>query len=129
MADAPAPYRLLFCDDDPDMIKLMVGHFSALGHECHSASNGSACLELHKVVKPEVTVLDVNMPGMTGMEVLETLRRRGAAVIMLTGEQELALALQALKQGAENYLVKPTDMGHLETMVDRAVEKVRAIAT
>lgn len=104
----------------------MVGHFTQLGHEVHFASNGGEGLALFEEVKPEVTILDVNMPGMTGMQVLETLRQRGATVIMLTGESEIALALQALKWGAENYLIKPTDLSHLQAMVDRAVDKVRS---
>lgn len=126
VAAAGPPYRLLFCDDDESMLRLMVAHFEHLGHEVHQASSGEECLDRHAEVKPEVTVLDIDMPGMSGMEVLPKLRRQNASVIMLTAQSEIKLAIQALKQGAENYLIKPTDMSHLAEMIDRAVEKLRS---
>lgn len=119
------PWRLLLCDDDPDMLRLMAGHFSHLGHEVHQATNGRECLTTWDAVRPDVTVLDIDMPEMTGMQALPELRRRGASVIMLTGRSQIELALSALKEGAENYLVKPTEMTHLEVMVRRAVDRIR----
>ncbi len=121
----PTPYRLLFCDDDPAMLKLMTSHFSQLGHEVHQATTGAEAIERYGEVRPEVTVLDIDMPEMSGLEALPILRQQGAAVIMLTAQSEITLALKALKLGAENYLVKPTDMEHLEGMIERAIDRVR----
>lgn len=103
----------------------MSSHFSYLGHEVHQATNGRECLTTWDAVRPEVTVLDVDMPEMTGMQALPELRRRGASVIMLTGRSQIELALTALKEGAENYLIKPTEITHLEVMVRRAVDRLR----
>jgi len=63
------------------------------------------------------------MPGMSGMEVLEVLRGRGAMVVMLTGQGEIEIAVQAMKLGAENFLTKPVDMDHLTATIEKAAEK------
>ena len=122
---APVDYRVLFIDDDPDMLKLMSTHFGVLGYETQQAATGPDGLASFDEHKPDVVVLDMQMPDMGGMEVLEELRRRAAVVVILTAHGDFGTALKAMQRGAENFLIKPADMGHLELAVRRAAEKNR----
>ncbi|MBI3983629.1 MAG: response regulator [Gemmatimonadetes bacterium] len=117
--------RVLFVDDDQSVVQALANFFRQTGHEAFQALNGKDGIALWDQVRPEVTVLDLHMPGMSGLEVLEVLRRRGAIVIMLTGHGEIEHAVQAMKLGAENFLTKPVDMGHLVAAVEKAAEKAR----
>jgi DNA-binding NtrC family response regulator len=115
--------RVLIVDDEPDVLKALGNYLERRGYEVHRASSGEVGLELHHRVRPDVTVLDVVMPGMSGLEVLGRLRERQAMVIMLTGHAEVEVAVQAMRLGAENFLLKPVDMEHLTAAIDKAVEK------
>lgn len=116
-------YRILFVDDDPQVLKSLGDYFEKLGHQVFRASSGREGLRAYDQHHPDVVVLDLFMPEMTGMEVLETLARREAMVIMLTGYGELENAIQAMRLGAENFLTKPVEMAHLVAAVEKAAEK------
>jgi DNA-binding NtrC family response regulator len=116
-------YRILFIDDDPTVLNSLSGYFERLGHQVYRAASGKEGLVLYEQQRPDVVVLDLFMPGMSGMEVLEILERRRAMVIMLTGYGELENAIQAMRLGAENFLTKPVEMAHLVAAVEKAAEK------
>lgn len=118
-------YRVLLIDDDQSVVQALGNFFRQSGYEVYQALNGKEGIALWDQTRPEVTVLDLHMPGMSGLEVLEVLKHRGAMVIMLTGYGEVEHAVQAMKLGAENFLTKPVDMGHLVAAVDKAAEKAR----
>lgn len=118
-----ATYHILFVDDDPSVLGALGTYFERLGHQVDRASSGKEGLERFEQRRPDVVVLDLFMPGMSGMEVLEILARRQAMVIMLTGYGELENAIQAMRLGAENFLTKPVDMAHLVAAVEKAAEK------
>lgn len=115
--------RLLFIDDEPSVLNALGSYFEKLGHEVHRAESGKEGIGLFEQVQPHVTVLDLMMPGMSGMEVLEVLRRQNAVVLMLTGHGEIESAVQAMSLGAESFLQKPVDMPHLVAAVEKAAEK------
>lgn len=116
-------YKLLIVAGDQGTLRSLEAHFAKLGHEVFEAETGEQGLSLHERVEPHVTVLDLVLPGMSGMEVLEILRTRQASVIMLTGQGHVETAVEAMRLGAENFLVKPVDVGHLSVAVERAAEK------
>lgn len=118
-----ASYKILFVDDDPEILRALGSFFHKLGHEVHSAESGPEAIATYERVRPDVTVLDVVMPGMSGMEVLQTLRERRAMVIMLTGKGEIETAVEAMRMGAENFLTKPVDLNHLGATIEKAAEK------
>lgn len=118
-----ASHRILFIDDDPDVLRSLGDYFERLGHEVHRATSGHDGLAAWGRVRPDVTVCDLNMPDISGMQVLETLRRDGAVVIMLTGYGDIESAVEAMRLGAENFLSKPIDMAHLVQVVEKAAEK------
>jgi len=115
--------RVLFIDDDTDFLRTAGAYFERVGHEVHRAADGGQGLALFDRVEPHVTVVDFRMPGMNGMEVLERVRRKQGIVIMLTGHGEIETAVEAMRLGAENFIQKPVDMGHLLQAVEKAAEK------
>jgi DNA-binding NtrC family response regulator len=116
-------YRLLFVDDEDSVRRSLGNYFRELGHEVHLAASGKEALAMFEQVEPHVVVLDLRMPGMSGLEVLEALRSRNAVILMLTGYGEIETAVQAMRLGAENFLQKPVDMPHLVAAVEKAGEK------
>lgn len=117
---------LLIVDDEPGIANAFATFFERSGgHEVHRAHTGGEGLALAEQLDPDVVLLDLRLPDMTGFDVLARLRERGTVVIMITGYGDIPLAVQALQAGAENFLTKPVDLGHLGVAVDRALEKVR----
>lgn len=101
------PYRVLFIDDDAAVLRSLGDYFQRLGHEVHRAPSGQEGIAVFDRVNPDVTILDLFMPEMNGIEVLEALRRKGATVVMLTAYGEVESAVEAMRLGAENFLIKP----------------------
>lgn len=116
-------YRILLVDDDPDVLRSIGAYFEKLGHDVSRAASGEEALGMYERTQPHVTLLDYQMPGMSGLDLLEKLRRRGAIVLMLTGHGEIDTAVEAMRLGAENFLQKPVDMNHLQQAVEKAGEK------
>jgi DNA-binding response OmpR family regulator len=103
---------VLLIDDDADVLRHR-NYFEQLGYEVTRELSGEAGLATYDRLRPEVVILDLGLPGMDGMEVLEKLRARDASVILLTGNSDIATAVRAMQLGAENFLTKPVDMAHL----------------
>ncbi len=118
-----AKHRVLFIDDDPDVLRSLGNYFEQLGNQVFRASSGKEGVAMWERVRPDVTVLDLFMPEMNGLEVLEVLRRDRAMVIMLTGYGDVEAAVEAMNLGAENFLTKPIEMSHLVQAVQKAAEK------
>lgn len=105
-------HRLLAIDDDPMMQQILTATLQAEGFELLLSSDGRSGLAAAAAQKPDLVVLDVNLPDMTGMEVCRALKSGPATkhipVIMLTGEaREVGNRVEGLDLGAEDYLFKP----------------------
>jgi DNA-binding NtrC family response regulator len=120
-----ANHKLLFIDDDPDQLKVLGDYMKRLGHEVYCASSGKEGVAIWKRVRPDVTVCDLQMPEMTGIDVLNELVQHKAVVIVLTAYGDVEAAVEAMRCGAENFLTKPVDMPHLTQALDKAAEKTR----
>ena len=118
-----ARYRLLFIDDDEALLDALKRYFSRIGHEVFGAETGKDGIETYGSYRPDVTVVDLNLPDISGMDVLAELKKRGAMVIMLTGAGEVESAVEAMRLHAENFLTKPIEMAHLAVAVEKAAEK------
>ena len=116
---------VLLIDDDVEVLRAIGNYFEHIGYEVTRELSGEAGLAAYERVRPEVVILDLHLPGMDGLEVLERLRERGAAVILLTGQSDIPTAVRAMQLGAENFLSKPVDMAHLAAATARAGDKVR----
>jgi DNA-binding response OmpR family regulator len=110
-AEAPM-YRIVIVEDDPLMQKMLAQALRAEGFECALCPDGAAALSRIPKERPDLVVLDVNLPDMTGHEICRALksdaRTKGIPVIMLTGEaRSVDERVNGLDLGAEDYLFKP----------------------
>jgi DNA-binding NtrC family response regulator len=115
---------ILIVDDDADVLRAVGDYFERLGYEVFREASGEAAVEVFPRQRPDVVILDLRLPGMDGLQVLEELRRHDAAVLLLTGHGDIATAVRAMQLGAENFLTKPVDMPLLAAAASRALEKV-----
>ena len=116
---------LVVIDDDAAGRRLMTAIFSAEGFRVVSAEDGEAGLALIESEAPDVILLDLQMPKMDGLEVLEALVRRrcSAPVIMLTADRDVRAVVRATRLGAYDYLTKPIDHDEVLATVRRALER------
>jgi DNA-binding response OmpR family regulator len=103
--------------------ELLTGSLADQGYEVVVAHHGGDGLMRAEVEKPDVVLLDVRMPGLNGVEVLQQMRTRwpGLAVIMISGLGDTELARAMLRRGAFDYLPKPLDLEHLHRCVAAAL--------
>src|SRR5688572_18940176 len=116
---------LLLVDDDASILRAIGDYFERIGYDVVRESTGAQAMEAFLRVGPDVVILDLHLPDMSGLDVLERLRRQNGAVILLTGQGDIETAVRAMQLGAENFLTKPVDMGHLAAATARVSEKVR----
>jgi two-component system phosphate regulon response regulator PhoB len=105
------PERILVVDDEPDIVALVVYHLAKAGFRISTASNGADALRLAQQDRPALIVLDLMLPGMSGLEVLEQLRADEAgqdiAGLLLTARRDEPDRIKGLSSGADDYLTKP----------------------
>lgn len=115
--------RVLIVDDDEGILVALGTFFQRLGYDVIKAATGQQGLQAFRSQSPDVTILDLRLPDIDGLKVLEVLRQARASVVLLTGFGDIATAVQAMKLGAENFLTKPVDLPHLVAVVEHAIEK------
>ncbi|MBB4096804.1 response regulator transcription factor [Sphingomonas kyeonggiensis] len=99
---------ILVVEDEHEIAEVIVAYLEREGFRTVRASDGRTALDLHLALKPDLITLDVHLPRMSGWDVLAEVRRRGATpVIMLTALDQDIDKLQALRVGADDYVVKP----------------------
>ena len=121
----PKKIDLLFVDDDPDFRESIARRFLRRGFQVQEAAHGEQALQLASLKQFDVVVLDMVMPGLSGIQVLEQLKltHPESEVILLTGQGTIETAVQAMKLGAYDFLTKPFPLGELEILIDKAYER------
>jgi len=114
--------KTLLVDDDQNFLSVAKKRLAKRGYTVETASNGSEVFEKLQTQNIHVVVLDVKMPGMTGIEILKKIRKHFplVQVIMLTGVPTVGCASDSLKLGALNYLIKPFDIEELLQKIEEA---------
>src|SRR5690349_18271992 len=109
MSFDPKKIDLMLVDDDPDFRESVARRFMRRGFQVQEAAHGEQALQLASLRQFDVIVLDMIMPGMTGIQVLEQLKltHPECEVILLTGQGTIETAVQAMKLGACDFLTKP----------------------
>lgn len=117
--------NILLVDDDQNFLSVAKKRLAKRGHTVQTASNGSEVFEKLQAKSIHVVVLDVKMPGMSGIEILKEIKRNFplVQVIMLTGVPTVGCAADSLKVGALNYLIKPVDIEELLQKIKEAHEQ------
>jgi DNA-binding NtrC family response regulator len=120
--------RLLLVDDHPNLVlKQIHGAFDAAGHEIDAARTGEDGVRQAAARTPDAILLDLRLPDISGLEVYRRLRQIDARipVIFITATSDADSAIEAMKQGAYDYLFKPLDLHQLRRVVGEALEVAR----
>ena len=119
--------RLLLVEDDPTLRQALAFNLSREGYEVASASDGEAALEAARGNRHDLILLDVMLPGMSGIEVLRVLRREGVStpVIILSAKGDEIDRVVGLKVGADDYVAKPFSRPELLARIEAVLRRNR----
>jgi two-component system phosphate regulon response regulator PhoB len=124
--------RILVVDDEPDITALVAYHLAKAGYRVSTAANGPDALKAAREERPDIVVLDVMLPGVSGYDVLAEMRRReetrDVGVILLTARREEADRIRGLSLGADDYLTKPFSPAELALRVTALLRRLGAPA-
>ncbi len=124
--------HVLVVDDERDITALVAYHLAKAGYRVTTAATGVAALEAIAVEPPDLVVLDLMLPGRSGYEVLEEIRRRDetkqVGVIVLTARRDEADRIKGLAGGADDYLTKPFSPEELVLRIGAVLRRLRAPA-
>lgn len=112
--------KLLIVDDQVGIRILLLEVFATEGYETFQAANGRAALEIAKMHRPDLVLLDMKIPGMDGLEILKQIKEHDKTikVIMMTAYGELDMIKEAMDLGALMHFTKPFDIDEMRTAVN-----------
>jgi DNA-binding NtrC family response regulator len=118
---------VLIIDDDPDVQEVLKDRLESLGYRAVPAFTGKQGLELLEETSPQMVFLDIELPDMNGLEALKAIRKRqnDVAVVIITAYGTIERAVQAMKDGAYDFVAKPLKPGYVALVVERAMERER----
>ncbi len=125
--EQPRPVKsALVVDDDPDISEWLQTLLSASGLQVHSAADGKGALACLHNAPPDLVLLDVILPDLSGLEILDAIRvaRLNAAVIMTTAFGSEEIAVDALRRGADDYLRKPVEVRDFQAVLQRTITRL-----
>ena len=116
------PTRVLIVDDEKDFVEIFALRLEEAGERVSSAHSGKECLKILSEKEIDVVILDIRMPGMDGIETLKEIKKGYplVEVIMLTGHGTTETAVEGMKLGAFDYLIKPADFNDLTLKLEGA---------
>ena len=125
-------HRILVVDDEPDITALVAYHLAKAGYRVSTATTGPDALRAAREERPDLVVLDLNLPGLGGYDVLAEMRRlddtRDMGVILLTARREEVDRIRGLTLGADDYLTKPFSPAELTLRVTALLRRLAAPA-
>jgi two-component system phosphate regulon response regulator PhoB len=123
-------HRILVVDDEPDITALVAYHLARAGYRVSTASTSSEALRAAREERPDLVILDLMLPGVSGYDVLADLRRReetrDVGVILLTARREEPDRIRGLSLGADDYLTKPFSPEELTLRVGAVLRRLHA---
>lgn len=119
--------KILVVDDEPQIIKVLKGYLEKAGFQVMTAGDGQMALQLFQREKPDFVILDLNLPGMDGLEICTAIRRESTVpILMLTARVEEADRIIGLELGADDYVIKPFSPREVVTRVRTILRRVDA---
>lgn len=117
-------HQILVVDDEEGLLNLQQDYLEAAGFMCFTASSGRAALQVLAGEAIDLVVIDVLMPGMSGLELFQQVKAKfpWTAVLFVTGVNEMDVAVSQVKDGAFDYLIKPVNRSRLIESVKKALE-------
>jgi putative two-component system response regulator len=121
--------RILVVDDEPAITVALAKKLRREGYDCLTASSGEEALRRLATAELDLVVTDVRMPGMSGIELLQEIKRRDndIQVVMMTAYTDIGFAVEALRHKADDYLLKPFNLAELSHSVSRSLEHRRLL--
>jgi two-component system phosphate regulon response regulator PhoB len=121
-------YSLLLVDDDPDILNLLQSQFKDEPFEVFTAAEGESALNIVRTQKPDLVVLDINLPGLSGLEICRSLKAdkntREIPIIMLSARREEIDRVLGLEFGADDYVTKPFNTQELILRIHSVLKRV-----
>jgi DNA-binding NtrC family response regulator len=120
-----AKVKILIAEDEPASRMGLQELLTSWGYTVTAAANGQEALEKASELQPSLIIADLVMPKMDGLTLLRTLKNDATlpSLIILTGQGTIETAVQAMQEGAYDYLTKPVDIGRLRVLVEKALER------
>lgn len=121
-----APLRTLIVDDEPLIREMLNDILESLDYQVVSqANNGASAIEKAALFKPDVVFLDINMPEISGLDALASIKtsNKDIIVIMVTANSDTSTVQQAIRTGADGYILKPFSTQQIIRAVDKAMAK------
>ncbi len=122
------PTNILLVDDEKDFVEMLSLRLEEAGEKVTPAYDGKMCLDVLETEPIDVVVLDIKMPGMDGIQTLRKIKIMYplVEVVLLTGHGATETAIEGMKLGAFDYLLKPADFDNLQTILADAKKKKAA---
>src|SRR5262249_13065695 len=124
-AGAHRSLRVLFVDDEKSLQEFMRSELPRLGHEVTVCPDGRTALKVLEKSTFDAAILDLRMPGMTGIEVLEHLKRVSpdTEAVVMTGHASMETAIEAVRLGAFDYVTKPCKLAEIEAVLAKVSDR------
>jgi DNA-binding NtrC family response regulator len=122
------PVKILLADDDADIRKLLQMRLQTWGFDVSLASDGLEARDVVKSCDPDVVISDVLMPGLTGLDLLRSLKvgNPDRPILLITAHPSVEVAVKAMKEGAQDVLTKPLDDGKLKASLDSILRDLKS---
>lgn len=119
-------YRVLIVDDDQLLTASLESVLKHCGYDVSVCSHGTKALPMINNVRPDVVLLDIYLGDTNGIEILKSIKSNDATlpVVMITAYSDVKLAVEAMKLGSEDFIVKPLDIDQLEVILSKALRTV-----
>lgn len=121
--------KILIVDDEAPIRETLEMVLLGKGYAVATAEDGPSAIRAFERERPDVVILDICLPEMSGIEVLRTLKKKhqNITVIMITAYHDMETTIQAMKEGAYEYIRKPIDVDELEIVIDKVAENLRLV--
>src|SRR5436305_3145213 len=117
--------RILFADDERSLQEFMRSELPRLGHDVTVCPDGKAAVKALEKTVFDAAILDLRMPGLTGIEVLDQIKQVSpdTEVVIMTGHASVETAIEAVRLGAFDYVTKPCKLAEIEGVLNKVSEK------
>lgn len=118
------PCRILIVDDEKNVLRMLNTVFSQEGNQVFCADNGQDALVIFEQERPDIVLMDIRMPTMNGLEALQRMREKwlDTPIILMTAYAAVETAVEALRLGAFDYVIKPFELDELKLLINRALQ-------
>jgi len=121
---------ILIIDDEESICQILTKFYNSKGYSTYVAHDGAGGVEIVSTISIDLVLLDLRLPDRDGLEVLQSIKSASpvTAVIIVTAYGDVETAVRAMQKRADNFILKPVDLGALETLTEKTLEKYRTQA-